>query len=54
MKKTKKKLVLAKETLRALGDLDHVRGGGPTDQASCGSCPPYYCQAQPKPWTNGC
>lgn len=44
-----KKLVLAKETVRALVDMASVRGGYPqSDGAICGgetatSCRPYYC-----------
>jgi hypothetical protein len=45
MKKTAKKLSLAKETLRTLNDKDltHVPGGGPTVQAACHTRNPTQC-----------
>jgi hypothetical protein len=43
MKKQMKKLVLAKETLRALNDLSVVRGGGGSNVSNCLSCLQTSC-----------
>jgi hypothetical protein len=46
MKKTKKKLVLAKETVRSLEKAELVNvAGGCTE--SCGSCGARYCEWAP-------
>ena len=51
MKKTKKKLVLAKETLRSLSQVDLGRVAGGTDGSMCWSLPEYSCQDEFRPIT---
>lgn len=57
-KKTVKKLVLSKETVRSLEDgaLGNIAGGASLDELSCpdASCHPYRCPREILTWTCGC
>lgn len=51
MKKTKKKLVLAKETVRSLSQIDLGRVAGGTESSMNWSNPDFSCQDEFRPLT---